>query len=109
MNHFFDAETATALMNATIAIQAAIKTTNNGKLLIMRIENPAYRIAVPALVEYYVEAIASDGRRYTHKMAFSSDVVDRAAAFANSVRRHGEINPEHWSIGTVFDRLTEVA
>lgn len=73
------------------------------------IQGPSHIFNGEYTFEYYVEAIASDGRRYTHKMAFSSDVVDRAAAFANSVRRHGEINPEHWSIGTVFDRLTEVA
>lgn len=48
---FLNAETALNLMNATVAIQEAIGTTNNGKLMICRIDNPAHRLAVPALVE----------------------------------------------------------
>jgi len=59
MNDYLDAETALNLMNAIVAIQAAIATTNNGKLMVCRIENPAHRFAVPALIEAGVLAKAT--------------------------------------------------
>jgi hypothetical protein len=59
MTEYLDAQTALNLMNATVAIQEAIATTNNGKLMICRIENPAHRLAVPALIEMGVLAKAT--------------------------------------------------
>lgn len=44
------ADKALAMMEAVIAISETIKGTNNGKLMIMRIENKAHRDLVPELV-----------------------------------------------------------
>lgn len=44
------ADKALAMMEAVMAISETIKGTNNGKLMIMRIENKAHRDLVPELV-----------------------------------------------------------
>ena len=51
-NNLIAADHALKLMDALVAINEAIATTNNGKLMIMRIENDDHRKLVPELVSY---------------------------------------------------------
>lgn len=50
MSIFIEPDRAIELMDALIAIGEGISITNNGKLMIMRIENAEHRKLVPELV-----------------------------------------------------------